>query len=60
MEQAVNAAMRFKSLNGDTFTEMRLENGRAVMYVYDRQGQLLDVMEEIASYIPQKDGGQKR
>ncbi len=43
--------MRFKALNGDTFTELRVENGRALMYVYDRSGQLLDVLEEVASYI---------
>lgn len=43
--------MRFKALNGDTFTEMRVENAKALMYVYDHSGQLLDVLEEVASYI---------
>ena len=43
--------MRFKALNGDTFTELRVENGKALMYVYDSSGRLLDVLEEVASYI---------
>lgn len=51
-------AMRFKALNGDTFTEMHIENGKTVMYVYDRSGKLLDVLEEVACYIPPKDEGQ--
>lgn len=54
MEQTVNTEFRFKALNGDTFTEMRIENGKTRMYVYDRFGRLLDVLEEIACYIPPK------
>lgn len=60
MEQTVSAEMRFKALNEDTYTEMRLENGKAVMYVYDRAGNLLDVLEEIASYIPSKPEAQTK
>lgn len=55
MEQAVNTDFRIKALNGDTFTEMHVENGRTLMYVYDRSGRLLDVLEEIACYIHPKD-----
>jgi hypothetical protein len=58
MEQVVNNGFRIKALNGDTFTEMRIENGRAIMYVYDSFGLLLDVLEEIACYIHPKDGKQ--
>ena len=52
--------MRFKALNGDTLTEMRVENGKTLMYVYDRSGKLLDVLEEVASYIHPKHEGLKR
>jgi hypothetical protein len=51
----VNNGFRIKALNGDTFTEMRIENGRTLTYVYDRSGRLLDVLEEIACYIHSKD-----
>ena len=51
MQQVESETMRFKALNDDTFTEMRVENGKALMYVYDHSGQLLDVLEEVASYI---------
>ena len=51
----MNTIFRFKALNWDTFTEMRVENGRTLLYVYDRLGRLLDVLEEIACYIPPKD-----
>lgn len=50
----MNDGFRIKALNGDTFTEMRIENGRTLMYVYDRSGRLLDVLEEIACYIHPK------
>lgn len=56
----MSGQIRFKSLNEDTYTEMRLENGEAVMYVYDRTGNLLDVLEEIASYIPPKPEAQAK
>lgn len=51
MERTESTKVRFKALNGDTLTEMRVENDKALMYVFDRAGNLLDVLEEVASYI---------
>ena len=51
----MNNGFLIKALNGDTFTETRIENSKTLMYVYDRSGRLLDVLEEIACYIHPKD-----
>ena len=60
MERTESPKVRFKALDGDTLTEMRVENGKTLMYVYDRSGKLLDVLEEIASYIPPKPEAQTK
>lgn len=44
--------VRIKALNGNTFTETYVKDGKTFMNVYDEDGQLLDVMEEVAVYIP--------
>lgn len=54
MEQALSVPLRFKALNGDIFTEMRVVGDKTLMYVYDRSGRLLDVLEEISTYIHPK------
>lgn len=51
----MNSGIRIKSLNGNTFTETFIKDGRTIMHVYDEEGELLDVLEEVASYIPQKE-----
>ena len=44
----MNTGIRIKSLNGNTFT------GKTFINVYDEDGNLIDVMEEVASSIPPK------
>ena len=48
----MNTGIRIKSLNGDTFTLTVIKDGKTFINVYGPDGQLVDVMEEIASYIP--------
>ena len=49
----MSSGIRIKSLNGNTFTETVIKDGKTFINVYDRDGNLIDVMEEVASYIPQ-------
>lgn len=51
----MNSGIRIKSLNGNTFTETVIQDGKTFINVYDEDGQLVDVMEEVASYIPSRD-----
>lgn len=46
---------QFKALNGSTYTEMFVKNGKTFMNVYDEDGNILDVLEEITSEIPAKE-----
>lgn len=46
---------KFKALNGSTYTEMFVKNGKTFMNVYDEDGNILDVLEEITSEIPAKE-----
>ncbi|ADV01316.1 hypothetical protein [Alicycliphilus denitrificans] len=48
----MNTGIRIKSLNGDTYTETVIKDGKTFINVYGPDGQLVDVMEEVASYIP--------
>ena len=48
----MNTGIRIKSLNGDTYTETVIKDGKTFINVYGLDGQLIDVMEEVASYIP--------
>lgn len=50
---------RFKALNQNVFTEMYVKDGKTFMNVYDEEGNLIDVMEEVASYIPSKEDSPK-
>jgi hypothetical protein len=50
----MNVGIRIKSLNGNTYTESYVKDGKTFINVYDEDGQLLDVMEEITSYYPPK------
>ena len=51
----MNTGIRIKSLNGNTFTETVVKDGKTFINVYDEDGNLIDVMEEVASYIPSRD-----
>lgn len=51
----MNTGIRIKSLNGDTYTETVIKDGKTFINVYDEDGNLIDVMEEVASYFPSKD-----
>lgn len=51
----MTTGIRIKSLNGNTFTETVVKDGKTFINVYDEEGQLIDVMEEVASYIPSRD-----
>ena len=51
----MNTGIRIKSLNGDTYTETLIKDGKTFINVYGPDGQLIDVMEEVASYIPSRD-----
>lgn len=55
MEKTMNSGIRIKSLNGNTFTETVVKDGKTFINVYDEDGNLIDVMEEVASYIPSRD-----
>ncbi|MFC0168767.1 hypothetical protein ACFFKC_11825 [Pseudoduganella danionis] len=55
----MNSGIRIKALNGNTFTETVIKDGITFINVYDADGELLDVMEEIASYIPSRDSEDK-
>ena len=57
--EAMNTGIRIKSLNGDTYTETVIKDGKTFINVYGPDGQLIDVLEEIASYIPQREGEDK-
>lgn len=48
----MDANIRFKALNANVFTQMFVKDGKTFMNVYDEDGNLLDVLEEVASYIP--------
>lgn len=50
---------RFKALNQNVYTQMFVKDGKTFMHVYDEDGNLLDVLEEVASYIPSKEDSQK-
>lgn len=52
----MTTGIRIKSLNGNTFTETVIKDGKTFINVYDEEGHLIDVMEEVASYIPSRDG----
>jgi hypothetical protein len=54
----MNVGIRIKSLNGNTYTETYVKDGKTFINIYDEDGQLLDVMEEIASYYPPKQDDQ--
>ena len=55
----MNTGIRIKSLNGDTYTETVIKDGKTFINVYGPDGQLIDVLEEIASYIPPREGEDK-
>jgi hypothetical protein len=55
----MNTGIRIKSLNGNTFTETAIKDGKTCINVYDEDGNLVDVMEEIASYIPLREDEDK-
>ncbi|WP_374517836.1 hypothetical protein [Undibacterium squillarum] len=44
-------AIRVKALNDEVWTEMVRKDGKVFMNVYDGAGNLLDVMEEVASSL---------
>ena len=44
-----------KALNSNVYTEMYVKNGKIFMNVYDEDGNLVDVMEEVASSVPSTD-----
>lgn len=50
---------RFKALNQNVYTQMYVKDGKIFMNVYDEEGNLVDVMEEVASYIPSKEDSPK-
>lgn len=43
---------KFKALGWNVYTEMFQKDGKTCMNVYDEDGELLDVMEEVASFYP--------
>ena len=51
----MNSEIIIKSLNGNTFTKTVVKDGKTFINVYDEDGNLIDVMEEVASYIPSRD-----
>lgn len=51
----MEAHTRFKALNSNVFTEMYVKDGKTFMNVYDEDGNILDVLEEITSEIPAKE-----
>lgn len=55
----MNTGIRIKSINGDTYTETVIKDGKTFINVYDEVGNLIDVMEEIAYYIPPREGEDK-
>lgn len=55
----MNTGIRIKSLNGDTYTETVIKDGKTFINFYDEDGNLIDVMEEVASYIPPKEDEDK-
>jgi hypothetical protein len=55
----MNVGIRIKSLNGNTFTETVIKDGNTFINVYGPDGQLVDVMEEVASYITPKEDEDK-
>ena len=55
----MNTGIRIKSLNGDTFTLTVIKDGKTFINVYDEDGNLVDVMEEVFSYIPSRDNKNK-
>lgn len=55
----MNTRIRIKSLNGDTYTETVIKDGKTFINVYGPDGHLLDVLEEIASYILPKEDEDK-
>lgn len=50
---------RFKALNQNVYTQMYVKDGKTFMNVYNEDGELLDVMEEVASYIPSNEDASK-
>lgn len=50
---------RIKALNGNVYTQMYVKDGKTFMNVYSEDGELLDVMEEVASYIPSQEASSK-
>lgn len=55
----MEANFRFKALNANVFTQMFVKDGKTFMHVYDEDGNLLDVLEEVASYIPPNEDASK-
>ena len=45
----MNTGIRIKSLNGNTFTETVIKDGKTFINVYGEDGNLIDVMEEVFS-----------
>ena len=45
----MNTGIRIKSLNGDTYTETVIKDGKTFINVYGEDGNLIDVMEEVFS-----------
>jgi hypothetical protein len=59
MESYMDENFRIKALNGNVFTQMYVKDGKTFMNVYSEDGELLDVMEEVASYIPSQEVSSK-
>jgi len=55
----MEVGFRVKALNSNVYTEMYVKDGKTFMNVYGEDGELLDVMEEVASYIPPKEDTSK-
>jgi hypothetical protein len=59
MGSYMDGDFRIKALNGNVYTEMYVKDGKTFMNVYGEDGELLDVMEEVASYIPSQEASSK-
>lgn len=56
----METTFRIKALNSNIYTEMYVKDGKTFMNVYSEDGQLLDVMEEVASSYPPKKPDEKK
>lgn len=50
----MNQPARFKAVNSDVYTVMYSKDGKVYMNVYDEEGNLLDVMEEVDDEATEK------